>query len=43
MATKKKTSKKAEPDYGKLWKEADAYAMDNLKDDELSYFLETTD
>lgn len=29
--------------YDELWKEADGYAMDNLKDDELSYFLEQTD
>ena len=35
------------PEYGKvyndLWEEADAYALDNLKDDELIYFLRTTD
>lgn len=29
--------------YNDLWKQADAYAMDNLKDEELSYFLEITD
>lgn len=29
--------------YDKLWKEADEYAVNNLKDDELSYFYETTD
>ena len=29
--------------YDKLWKEADQYACDTLKDDELKYFLEVTD
>ncbi len=29
--------------YDKLWKETDAWAMDNLKGDDLSYYLETTD
>ena len=29
--------------YNKYWETADAYAMDNLKDDQLSYFLEVTD
>ena len=29
--------------YNSLWEETDSYAMDNLKDEELSYFLETTD
>lgn len=29
--------------YDKLWKETDAWAMENLKDDDLSYYLETTD
>lgn len=29
--------------YDKLWKKADRYAVSNLKDDDLSYFLETTD
>ena len=29
--------------YNELWEKADAYAMDNLKDEELSYFLRTTD
>lgn len=29
--------------YDKLWKEADSYAYDNLKGEELSYFLNTTD
>ena len=29
--------------YDKLWKKADSYAMNNLKDDELRYFLEVTD
>lgn len=29
--------------YNELWKKADSYAMDNLKDDELKYFLRVTD
>ena len=29
--------------YNELWGEADLYAMDNLKDDEASYFFRTTD
>lgn len=29
--------------YNDLWEKADAYAMDNLKGDDLQYFLETTD
>lgn len=29
--------------YDELWQEADAYACDNLKGDELLYFLEITD
>ena len=29
--------------YNDLWEKADQYAMDNLKDDELDYFLATTD
>lgn len=29
--------------YSDLWEKADEYAMDNLKDEELSYFLSTTD
>lgn len=29
--------------YDKLWKKADGYAVSNLKGDDLSYFLETTD
>lgn len=29
--------------YNKLWEEADAYAMENLKESELRYFLDTTD
>lgn len=29
--------------YDKLWKKADSYAMNNLKDDELDYFLRVTD
>lgn len=29
--------------YNGLWEEADEYAQDNLKDDELSYFYSTTD
>lgn len=35
------------PDYGKLydklWKELDAWCMDNLKGDDLDYYIETTD
>ena len=29
--------------YDSLWRKADAYACDNLKDEELSYFFRTTD
>lgn len=29
--------------YNELWEKADSYAMDNLKDDELKYFLRVTD
>ena len=29
--------------YNNLWGQADTYAMDNLKGEELSYFLEVTD
>lgn len=29
--------------YNRLWELADAYASDNLKDDELLYFYQTTD
>ena len=29
--------------YQELWEQADAYAMDNLKGEELEYFLGTTD
>lgn len=29
--------------YNELWEKADEYAMDNLKGEELSYFLRTTD
>lgn len=29
--------------YNTLWEQADQYAVDNLKDDELSYFLDVTD
>jgi len=29
--------------YNTLWEQADAYALDNLKDEELSYFITTTD
>ena len=29
--------------YNELWKDADQYACDNLKGDELSYFYSTTD
>ena len=29
--------------YERLWKKADAYAMDNLKGEELNYFIRTTD
>ena len=29
--------------YNKLWEEADGWCMDNLKEEALSYFLDTTD
>ena len=29
--------------YDKLWKKADSYAVNNLKDKDLEYFLATTD
>ena len=29
--------------YNSLWEKCDAYAMDNLKGEELRYFLKTTD
>lgn len=29
--------------YDSLWKKADGYAMDNLKDEKLGYFLDQTD
>ena len=29
--------------YNSLWEQADQYAQDNLKDDELSYYYEVTD
>lgn len=29
--------------YDELWKEADAWCMDNLKDKDLEYYLRTTD
>lgn len=29
--------------YNTLWEQADLYAVENLKDDELSYFYEVTD
>lgn len=29
--------------YDELWKETDGWAMKNLKDEDLDYFLETTD
>ena len=29
--------------YNDLWEAADAYAMENLKGEELTYFLQTTD
>ena len=29
--------------YDELWKKADQYALDTLKDDELEYFIEVTD
>ena len=29
--------------YNDLWAQADRYAVENLKDDELSYFFEVTD
>ena len=32
----------AEP-YNTLWEQTDQYAMENLKDEELSYFFDVTD
>lgn len=29
--------------YNELWEKADNYAIENLKDDELTYFFQTTD
>lgn len=29
--------------YDELWREADSYAMDNLKGDDMEYYLKTTD
>ena len=29
--------------YNELWEKADSYALDNLKDEELQYFLRTVD
>lgn len=29
--------------YDELWRKADAWAMNNLKDEELTYFIRTTD
>ena len=29
--------------YNNLWEKADKYCMDNLKDEDLKYFLKTTD
>lgn len=29
--------------YDKLWKEADSYACENLKDEEATYYYRTTD
>ena len=29
--------------YDKLWKQADQYCMDNLKGDDLTYYIQTTD
>lgn len=38
-----KTNREYAKVYDELWKKADEYALDNLKDDELSYFFEITD
>ena len=38
-----KTNDKIGRVYDELWKEEDAYACDNLKGDELTYFYRTTD
>lgn len=38
-----KTNEKLYTVYLSLWEEADAYAIDNLKGDELSYFFNVTD
>ena len=37
------TNEKIARVYNDLWEKADAYAQDNLKGDELSYFYRTTD
>ncbi len=37
------TNEKLAKVYNGLWEEVDAYCLDNLKDDDLSYFLSTTD
>ena len=29
--------------YDRLWRECDAWCMENLKDDDLTYYLQTTD
>lgn len=38
-----KTNKQLAEVYNELWEQADAYAYDNLKDEELRYFFEVTD
>ena len=37
------TSPEFAKQYQSLWEQADRYAAENLKDDELGYFLDTTD
>ena len=38
-----KTSETVARIYNQLWQEASEYALDNFKDDELKYYLDTTD
>jgi len=38
-----KGDKKTSELYDKLWRETDEWCMENLKDDDLRYYLQTTD
>lgn len=38
-----KGDKKISEFYDKLWRETDEWCMENLKDDDLRYYLQTTD